>query len=961
MALVVGLAPVVQVLPAYAAGKIFTVNNTPDAPDAMPGDGKCETASGNNICTLRAAIQETNALAGADIINLQSGVTYTLTRVGADNTALNGDLDITDDLTINSAGSSVIDGNSGVTKDRVFDIHSGTVAISHITIQNGAAHEAGGIENSGTLTLDHSSVSNNTAYSWGGGIRNNGILTLQSSSVSGNKDIGPTANGGGIHNGGTLTLIDSLVSGNTADGGGGGINNGGTATLANTSISGNNAPYGGGIRNSWKLTLNNSTVSNNAAAYHGGGIANESFGVATLTNTTINSNTSDTGGGIHNSATLIVANSTLNWNNAMGGADNDGGALYNYYHTATLTNSTLSGNKADNDGGGIFTTFGTMNLRNVTIAYNQADSDQNAIGTGGGVYFDSNGTGSVNTRNSIIDENYRNGFFFSDDCAGALSSEDYNLIRTTTGCSISGLTTHNKTGVSAKFVKLQNNGGPTETQALSAGSPAIDAGDPNGCKDDNNATLTSDQRGYVRPVGVACDIGAYEYGSAAVKQNQSIIFGQLPNQMASAAPFQIYATATSGLKVDFSAAGECSVGASSLNQGKSSATVTLSGKGGICSITAHQAGNANYNASADVMRTFAITTQNQTISFAPLPSKTLGDPPFTISATASSGLPVSVVPDIPQVCDVIGNTVTLNSSGICTLVASQEGDNQFSPAPDVVQTFAIFDPAKKGQTITFGALPNRQVGEAPFSVSATASSGLPVSFITATFVVCQVGAGKITVMAAGICTIVAQQEGNSTFNPASTVARSFVVIDPLKKAQTITFTPLPNKSVGDAPFSVSASASSGLGVAFTASGKCSVNGSTVTLSGPAGNCTITAHQSGDGTYSAAPDVARSFAINDPAKQNQTISFGALPNRSVGDAPFNVSASASSGLALSFTASGQCSISGTMVTLTGAGSCTITAHQAGDATHNAAADVAQTFQIGASAPAHWTVYLPLVVR
>jgi len=94
MALVTGLALVGQAAPVHAAGKTFSVNSTVDAPDANPGNGKCETASGNNTCTLRAAIMETNALAGADTIDLQVGATYVLTRAGDDDTALNGDLDI---------------------------------------------------------------------------------------------------------------------------------------------------------------------------------------------------------------------------------------------------------------------------------------------------------------------------------------------------------------------------------------------------------------------------------------------------------------------------------------------------------------------------------------------------------------------------------------------------------------------------------------------------------------------------------------------------------------------------------------------------------------------------------------------------------------------------------------------------------------------------------------------------
>src|SRR5262245_41403778 len=84
-------------------------------------------------------------------------------------------------------------------------------------------------------------------------------------------------------------------------------------------------------------------------------------------------------------------------------------------------------------------------------------------------------------------------------------------------------------------------------------------------------------------------------GATPPKQDQTIIFGQLPNMMATAAPFAIHATASSGLKIDFSAAGKCSVSASSLNQGLSSATVALSGQGGVCTLTAYQPGDTSFN------------------------------------------------------------------------------------------------------------------------------------------------------------------------------------------------------------------------------------------------------------------------------------------------------------------------------------------------------------------------------
>jgi len=113
-----------------------------------------------------------------------------------------------------------------------------------------------------------------------------------------------------------------------------------------------------------------------------------------------------------------------------------------------------------------------------------------------------------------------------------------------------------------------------------------------------------------------------------------------------------------------------------------------------------------------------------------------------------------------------------------------------------------------------------------------------------------------------------------------------------------------------------------------------------------GTCTVKYDQAGDSNYNAAPQVTDSVTAQ---KANQTISFGTLPDKTFGDPDFTVSATASSGLTVSFGASGQCTVSGTTVHLTGPGSCTITASQTGDGNYNAAADVPQTFQIRSASP------------
>jgi hypothetical protein len=161
-----------------------------------------------------------------------------------------------------------------------------------------------------------------------------------------------------------------------------------------------------------------------------------------------------------------------------------------------------------------------------------------------------------------------------------------------------------------------------------------------------------------------------------------------------------------------------------------------------------------------------------------------------------------------------------------------------------------------------------------------------------------------------------------------------------RAAQTLAFGLLPDRTFGDPPFAVIATASSGLPVTVTAAGACAIAGSTVTITG-AGSCTVTASQPGDADYLPAADVVRAFAV---AKAGQTITFGPLPNRRLGDPPFALSAAASSGLPVFFSATGSCSVAVATVSPTGAGLCTTTASQAGNADFDPAPAVARTFLV-----------------
>jgi hypothetical protein len=296
---------------------------------------------------------------------------------------------------------------------------------------------------------------------------------------------------------------------------GGGIANHGTLTLDNCTLSGNHADgafevEGGGIFNDGTLALDHCTLSDNHIfvppgflhSGNGGGISN--FGALTITNSTLSGNTADgdtnSGGAIYNDGTLTLDGSTLSDNSAFVG----GGILNQHDVTATVTNSTLSGNRADPPsgggiGGGIANASGaTLTVTSSTIAGNVATPGNINGGTGGGIA----NFGTLAACNTILAGNSATN---GPDLEGALGSQGYNLIGNAQGGS--GFAASDRLNVDPLLGPLQDNGGPTQTMAVLAGSPALNAGDP--------AQLgTADQRGVVRSGGV--NIGAYQASASAL-------------------------------------------------------------------------------------------------------------------------------------------------------------------------------------------------------------------------------------------------------------------------------------------------------------------------------------------------------------------------------------------------------------------------------------------------------------
>jgi CSLREA domain-containing protein len=469
--------------PTAHAAATFTVNSTGDGADSNTADNLCNDGTGN--CTLRAAIEQANATVGADTIGFS--VTGTINLTGALP-------DIIDNLTVNGPGASLLTVRRDTGGDyRIFNIdreearNALVVSISGLTVANGRTQDGfahafgggggggGGVANGGTLTLTNMTLTGNSTGA-GGSI---GAATSFG---------GPGGNGGAILNFGTLTMTNVTLTGNRTGAGGegntageggsgGAVYNIGTLTMTGCVVRGNLTGGGGKSTNS------------GGRGGDGGGVFTF-FGTMTMTNCAVSQNM--TGAGGNSSGT-----------GGTSGTVGKGAGIY-VGHGATLTGITVSNNVSS---GGIYFDSGSSTMTNCTITANA-------------------GPGSISSsttpivRNTII---AGNGGGTGPDVSGAYNSQGHNLIGNVGA--VSGFTAvGDQVGIPSaplnpRLGPLADNGGPTPTHALLAGSPALDAGSNELALDNNNNALTTDQRGagFPRFADAAdadavqtVDIGAFE-------------------------------------------------------------------------------------------------------------------------------------------------------------------------------------------------------------------------------------------------------------------------------------------------------------------------------------------------------------------------------------------------------------------------------------------------------------------
>jgi len=545
-------------------------------------------------------------------------------------------------------------------------------------------------------------------------------LTLTNGSANSQSVGGVNVIRGGTINlvGGALTLTSCILSDSSARHGGGIYVGGGSLTISSSTLSGSSD--GSGIyMGGGSLLMTDSTVSGNLAGESGGGVF------------------------LNTNATATVKNSTVSGNSARG-QFGGGGGFFNHGNL-TITQSTISGNSttafrpdAGVDGGGGIYNFGVLTVTASTISANTAYH-------GGGIHTSSN---PLTMSNSIVAGNTAHRF--APDLLGSVSAGDYNLVQNmqnTPGLGLSG--TNNVTGQSPLLGALANNGGPTLTHALLAGSPAIDTGDPNF----DISNLPYDQRGvgYTRKSGTRIDIGAFELQQAPAITSITPASG--PSTGGTVVTINGSNFVVGGTSVSFGG-----VAATGVNCSSTSTCVATSPAGtGVVNVLVTTTGGTSANTSADDFTFIQVPTVT---SIAPTSGPTGGGTVVTITGTnfAVGGTTVTFggVAAAAVNCSSTTTCTATSPSGagvVNVLVTTAGGtsantaadDFTFIPVPAVTSITPTSGPSS-GETLVTINGSNFIIGATTVSFGGVAATGVNCTSTTTCTATSPAGTGVVNVL-----------------------------------------------------------------------------------------------------------------------------------------------------------------------------------------------------------------------
>jgi hypothetical protein len=386
------------------------------------------------------------------------------------------------------------------------------------------------------------------------------------------------------------------------------------------------------------------------------------------------------------------------------------------------------------------------------------------------------------------------------------------------------------------------------------------------------------------------------------------------------------------------------------NNGNTWITVTPASSAGT---GAAQTVNYSVAANAGVARTGTMTIANQTftVTQAGKLAQTISALTFnpttlavggtaTASATATSGLAVTFSSTTPGVCTTSGtngSTITGITAGTCTIAANQAGNATYAAAPQVTNNITVGMANQTISTITF--TPATLVVGGTTTATATATSGLPVTFSSITTGVCTASGtngSTITGVAAGTCMIAANQAGNANYNPATQVTGNITVGKANQSTLTVNATTPLAYNTSE---TLGSTGGSGTGaVTYSSTGSCIVAGTTLTANSGTGTCSVTATKAADTNYNVTTSGAVIVTLS---KANQaTLTVNATTPLAYNTSETLGSTGGSGTGAITYSATGSCTVSGTTLTAnSGTGMCSVTATKAADTNYNATTSAA----------------------
>jgi len=367
----------------------------------------------------------------------------------------------------------------------------------------------------------------------------------------------------------------------------------------------------------------------------------------------------------------------------------------------------------------------------------------------------------------------------------------------------------------------------------------------------------------------------------------------------------------------------------------SGTTIAMLTGTGSCIVTATWAAVGNYTGASLSQSILAEKADPQLLFYGAPATASYMD---TFTLTAVTNATTQAVITTTGSCSNTGTTVTITSStGVCSMKADWAADNNFASA-SANQTTNI---GKASQTITFTmAAPPVAAFNSSFTVAGTASSGLPIvlSVAPASLGVCSLsGPAVVMLSGSGTCTINADQPGNANYNPAGQVQTS-AAASRIDQVALVLNAGSPLTYLASESLSATGGSLPGSAIFGVTSGSCSVSGSQLTANSGTGSCVVKATKVGNANYNDAT-VSVTVVL---AKSPQTITFNQPASPAAFGTTFSAQASSDSGISVSVTAAGGCSISsGTVKMTSGSTACVLTASQAGDSNYSAAQNVVRT--------------------